>query len=126
MGSVQTIYASCDREVAKPMNHRDDERLGAEFSRYSPVLFWIAFSQARQCRGCRGCRSRCSPVTPGMCISFVASVSLANQFPSESTRLLETHPRLAFPLFHLLLASRRVGVRPPFPIFFADIMLSTC
>lgn len=43
MGSVQTIYASCDREAAKPITHRDDERLGAEFSRYSPVLYGIAF-----------------------------------------------------------------------------------
>jgi hypothetical protein len=64
---------------------------------------------------------------------FVASVSLANQFPSEWTRLLETDPRLAFPLFHLLLTSRRVGVRAAVSYlaclisrFFADIMLSTC
>jgi hypothetical protein len=64
---------------------------------------------------------------------LVASVSLANQFPSEWTRLLETHPRLAFPLFHLLLASRRVGVRAAvsylaclISLFFADIMLSSC
>ena len=43
MGSVQTIYASSDREAAKPITHRDDERLGAEFSRYSPVLYSMAF-----------------------------------------------------------------------------------
>jgi len=42
MGSVQTIYASSDREAAKPITDRDDERLGAEFSRYSPVLYGIA------------------------------------------------------------------------------------
>jgi hypothetical protein len=64
---------------------------------------------------------------------FVASVSLANQFPLEWTRLLETHPRLAFSLFPLLLASRRVGVRAAvsylaclISLFFAAIMLSTC
>ena len=47
MGSVQTIYASCDREAAKPITHRDDERLGTEFSRYSPVLYGIAFRKLR-------------------------------------------------------------------------------
>jgi len=64
---------------------------------------------------------------------LVASVSLANQFRSEWTRLLDTHPRLALPLFHLLLASGRVGVRAAVSylacltsLFVADIMLSTC
>jgi len=38
MATVQTIYASCDREATKSITHRDDERLGAEFSRYSPVV----------------------------------------------------------------------------------------
>jgi len=47
MGSVQTIYASCDREATKSITHRDDERLGAEFSRYSPVLYRIAFRKLR-------------------------------------------------------------------------------
>src|SRR5260370_20645128 len=43
MGSVQTICASCDREAAKPITYGDDERLGAEFSKYSPALYRIAF-----------------------------------------------------------------------------------
>lgn len=43
MGTVQTIYAGCDQEVAKAMTHNVDERLGAAFSRYSPALYRIAF-----------------------------------------------------------------------------------